>query len=118
MTYTRSQRHAPKYYLSHWLELQKNISELSGFRLNQAKILFSSLKLLTDEEKQYLAYKYYTPRVKAENGGRIPKPDEQIAGELGVSKQEYADKRREIEYKLIPIIIENKKKFPFNDDML
>ena len=53
--------HAARYILNNWTHYEKNIDELRPQELENAKILFSGLQMLTQEEQILLASKYRTP---------------------------------------------------------
>ena len=53
--------HAARYLLNNWTHYEKNIDELRPQELENAKILFSGLQMLTQEEQILLASKYRTP---------------------------------------------------------
>lgn len=91
------------HYLRQWYRLQKNIHTLGEVETIEAKILFSSLAELPEEERIFLAHKYYQPSiVKGTTSGRVS--DVAVAELLGMSLQEYRVKRAVLEGKLNHII--------------
>ena len=56
--------HAARYLLNNWTHYEKNIDELRPQELENAKILFSGLQMLTQEEQIFLASKYRPARGK------------------------------------------------------
>jgi len=108
--YNRMEKHTPKHFLNHWYDLQTNINDLDGVQLAKARHLFKALKQLTSEEKELLSLKYLKP-LSEKNGIRFKRTDQNIADELGITKNKYASQRRAIEYKLIPIFIEQDEQY-------
>lgn len=80
------------FYLRKWYELQIKIRRLKGLELFMAKVLFSSLKELTEEERKILAAKYYREGIK-------PK-DSRVAEQLNMEEKDYTNKRNILEMKL------------------
>ena len=56
--------HAARYLLNNWTHYEKNIDDLRPQELENAKILFSGLQMLTQEEQIFLASKYRPARGK------------------------------------------------------
>jgi hypothetical protein len=57
----KRKNHAARYLLNNWVQYEKNIDELRPHELENAKIFFSGLQMLTQEEQIFLASKYRTP---------------------------------------------------------
>ena len=56
----QTKNHAARYLLNNWVHYEKNIEELRPQDLENAKIFFSGLQMLTQEEQIFLASKYRT----------------------------------------------------------
>lgn len=92
------------YLLNNWYWYKRNVTKLVGINLKNARLLFKSLKELSTEERDFLAEKYDNPTII---NGRAKKPnDEMVAEELGMTKNQYALKRREVQKKLKRIMEE------------
>lgn len=89
----------PKYYLSKWDYFEKNISSLSDHELELAKILYSTLEHLTEEERIFLANKYRSKYTKEYNGSLNYKLDRVAAKEHDLSLNQYGKLRRAVESK-------------------
>lgn len=95
MSTVRTQR--VKYFLGKWFYFDTQLSYLDEVETVQMKILYSSLKELTPEERKFLAEKYRVPE----------KPyikDAILATRIGCSLEEYKSQRINIEKKFRPII--------------
>ena len=57
----KRKNHAARYLLNNWVHYEKNIDELRPHELENAKIFFSGLQMLTQEEQIFFASKYRTP---------------------------------------------------------
>ena len=82
--------HAARYLLNNWTHYEKNIDELRPQELENAKILFSGLQMLTQEEQILLASKYRTPI-----GMRMS--DSYIALNKGIYLETYKQRKAECE---------------------
>ena len=82
--------HAARYLLNNWTHYEKNIDELRPHELENAKILFSGLQMLTQEEQILLASKYRTPI-----GMRMS--DSYIALNKGIYLETYKQRKAECE---------------------
>ena len=85
-----TKNHAARYLLNSWTHYEKNIDELRPQELENAKILFSGLQMLTQEEQILLASKYRTPI-----GLRMS--DKYIALNKGVYLETYTQRKAECE---------------------
>ena len=82
--------HAARYLLNNWTHYEKNIDELRPQELENAKILFSGLQMLTQEEQMLLASKYRAPI-----GMRMS--DSYIALNKGIYLETYTQRKAECE---------------------
>ena len=57
----KRKNHAARYLLNNWVHYEKNIDELRPHELENVKIFFSGLQMLTQEEQIFLASRYRTP---------------------------------------------------------
>ena len=85
-----TKNHAARYLLNSWTHYEKNIDELRPQELENAKIFFSGLQMLTQEEQILLASKYRTPI-----GLRMS--DNYIALNKGVYLETYKQRKAECE---------------------
>lgn len=87
-----------KYYLRYWARFDKNMAYLSSTETIKMKILYSALKEISSEERQFLAKKY-----------RVTKkpfiPDAELATQYGIDLKEYREKRIALETKFNPILL-------------
>jgi len=100
--------HAARYLLNNWTHYEKNIDELRPQELENAKILFSGLKMLTQDDQILLASKYRTPA-----GMRLS--DNYIALNKGMYFETYKQRKAECETSLQHAIMkycEENKKIP------
>lgn len=84
-----------KYYLNKWGVIEKNASRLNESYTEIAFILFSALKEMTEEERNFLADKYRVTIAK-----KSSRPDKEIANDYGMELLEYRNLRKGIEYKI------------------
>lgn len=102
-----------KYYLNKWGVIEKNASRLNESYTEIAFILFSALKEMTEEERNFLADKYRVTIAK-----KSSRPDKEIANDYGMELLEYRNLRKGIEYKfyyhLKPLIQTAKKEKGIN----
>ncbi|MFL2078730.1 hypothetical protein [Marinilactibacillus psychrotolerans] len=91
------------YYLNHWIRYKKNLNDLDYTGIQQARLLFRSLKELSAEDREFLAMKYDPP---SPNTTRIT--DEAMAKKLGMTLHEYRVKRRLIQKRLKKIMVKHK----------
>ena len=82
--------HTARFLLNNWVHYEKNIDELRPHELENAKILFSGLQMLTQEEQILLASKYRTPI-----GMRMS--DSYIALNKGIYLETYKQRKAECE---------------------
>lgn len=106
-----SKRRLAGYYLRQWYKLKKNIDTLSISEMKQAKLLFTALSKLNDDEQAFLAMKYDSTYIK-DGEGRTRLYDAELATQLGISLSGYRKKRRALEYKLSLLIDDIKKNDP------
>lgn len=106
-----SKRRLAGYYLRQWYKLKKNIDTLSISEMKQAKLLFTALSKLNDDEQAFLAMKYDSPSIK-DGEGRTRLYDAELATQLGISLSGYRKKRRALEYKLSLLIDDIRKNDP------
>ena len=85
-----TKNHAARYLLNSWTHYEKNIDELRPQELENAKIFFSGLQMLTQEEQILLASKYRTPI-----GMRMS--DSYIALNKGIYLETYKQRKAECE---------------------
>lgn len=108
MTINRSLQLA-KYYLSKWGRIENNIANLSVAEKRIAKLLFTSLKQMTAEEREFLASKY-----RVIIFGKASRTDKEVAEEYKMKLIDYQNLRKGIEYKfyfyLKPLLKERGKK--------
>ncbi|SEN86751.1 hypothetical protein SAMN04488134_102137 [Amphibacillus marinus] len=104
----RQSRQQVKYFLRKWLYYDSNFDILADFEKQNMKILYSSLKQMSEAERAFLAEKY---RVKG-----IPINDDVLAANKGMSLQAYRDLRIEHEDKLGPLIEVAKDQFKKFDE--
>lgn len=83
-----------KFFLSRWGKIENNISNLSPRKKRIAKMLFSTLKKLTKEEREFLASKY-----RVVIFGKASRTDKEVAAMYDMDFQDYVMLRRSIEYK-------------------
>lgn len=82
-----------KYYLRKWYRLTSlSLEEMSDYEKIELKILYTGLNVLKDDEIELLSEKYN--RKKIIN-------DETLAANNNMKQLQYAEKRREIEFKMI-----------------
>lgn len=89
----------PKYYLSKWAHIEGNASSLTDRELTWAKVLYSTLGHLTEEERVFLANKYRTTYKKRQIESPNYKLDETAAEEHGMTLTKYRELRTGIELK-------------------
>lgn len=89
--------HIAKHYLRQWRYFDSNLEYLNSAEAINIRILYSALKEMTPDERQFLADKYR----------RSSKPitDKDMAEEYDMTMKEYVDKRQKIETKLKPHIV-------------
>lgn len=88
-------------YLSNWGKFERNISTLSDNEIEMAKDLFSSLKLMTEKERNFLASKY-----RAIVPTKQSIPDREMAKKYNIEMKEYAKIRKAIEFKFFCYLYE------------
>lgn len=100
---------AGQHFLRKWYRLQENINDLNEFEIVEAKILFSSLNKLSEDERGFLAAKYNVPKRKTNGAGYLIK-DIEVAQKFDMDLKEYRNKRHLLEEKLSKFVNEYKKK--------
>lgn len=96
--------HKMKYHLMKWWYYDFNFGGLKTYEKVKMKILYSALKEMTPEERQFLAEKYRVakrPYIK----------DSIMAERLGIDSKDYSKKRIQIESKLQSFIAKFDEKF-------
>lgn len=83
-----------KFFLSRWGRTEENFSKLTRIEKRNAKLLFSALKKLTKEEREFLASKY-----RVVIFGKASRTDKEVAAMYDMDFNEYVMLRRGIEYK-------------------
>lgn len=96
-------RRAGGYQLRRWYKYQENINHLNDLELIDAKVLFSSLNELAEDEIQHLAAKYCIPKL-VKNGVTVVIKDEEVAKQLGIDTKSYTKKRRQLERQISILI--------------
>ena len=86
----KRKNHAARYLLNNWVHYEKNIDEFRPHELENAKIFFSGLQMLTQEEQIFFASKYRTPI-----GMRMS--DSYIALNKGIYLETYKQRKAECE---------------------
>lgn len=94
----------PKYYLSKWDYFEMNATSLTGIQLKQAKVLYSTLGHLTEDERIFLANKYRADYKKKYKNSKNYKLDEVASKEHGMTIEEYRKLRTGIELKFFHYI--------------
>lgn len=87
-----------KHYLLKWYYLDENVEYLTDAEMIKMKILYVSLKELSEDELYLLSMKYRQP-------GRLT--DKDAALNMGIDAKVYRDKRVSVELKLKPFIERN-----------
>lgn len=93
-----------RFYLHKWKYLDVNIAYLTDIEKIQIKILYASLKNLTEDEIRFLSEKYRFIESR-------PLSDIDAAELKGMPLNTYQIKRKAIEMKLILSFLENEQKF-------
>lgn len=89
----------PKYYLSKWDYFEMNATSLTAIQLKQAKILYSTLGHLTEDERIFLGNKYRANYQKKHSSAPNYKLDEVASKEHSMTIEEYRKLRKGIELK-------------------
>ncbi|WP_028274770.1 hypothetical protein [Atopococcus tabaci] len=98
------------YNLRKWYKYQQNLNYLKEHEVVLAKILFSALNDLEEEERAFLASKYCVP-YKVKNGISVRPTDKELAEEQGMSLSKYKAKRHRLERKMSYFIAEYELKY-------
>lgn len=104
-----AKRRLAGYYLRQWHRLKENLDTLTISEMKQARLLFTALSRLDEDEQAFLAMKYDSPSIK-DGEGRTRVFDAELAEQLNISMKEYGKKRRAVEYKLSIVIDEIKQR--------
>lgn len=96
------------FYLRKWYRLQQNINNLNSLELVEAKILYSSLAELSEQERDFLGAKYFTP-LRTVNGVRTLITDKEVADSLDMSIKEYKKEKQRLERNLSILIDKYKR---------
>jgi hypothetical protein len=91
--------HTARYLLNNWVHYEKNVEELRPRDLENAKIFFAGLQMLTEEDQLFLASKHRTAR-----GTRIP--DKYMAFKKHMPLEAYKQRKVECETALQNAVIE------------
>lgn len=98
------------YYLRKWHRYQENLNYLNERGIRDAKILFSALSELPEEERAFLADKYCVP-TKKKNGVGVRPKDSDLAQQYGMDTEEYRKQRRSLERKMSVLITKYKTEY-------
>jgi hypothetical protein len=90
-----------------WAYLDQNYQHLSSVEVVQMKILYHSLKQLTEEERAFLAGKYRLPLRKGKN----ELPDAVAAKASSMSFKSYRAHRIAIESRMKPYVLNSVERF-------
>lgn len=92
-TVNRSLQRA-KFHLNKWGRIERNFAKLTPEWKRIAKRLFATLKKMTPEERAFLANKY-----RVDITTSYGRNDIELAREYDMSRYEYSELRKGIEYK-------------------
>lgn len=94
LSYDRRALQLSKYYLSRWGKIERKAAGLDDVHSEIAYILFSTLKELTEKEREFLGDKY-----RVIIFGRVAKSDKEMASQYNMKLVDYQNLRKGIEYK-------------------
>lgn len=113
LSYDRRALQLSKYYLSRWAKTERNAAQLNETQKEIAFLLFSTLKELTEKEREFLGDKYRVILF-----GKNSKSDKEVAKEYEMNLIDYQELRKGVEYKfyyyLKPLLLELKGEEFFN----
>lgn len=106
ISYDRRALQLSKHYLSRWGKIERNAAQLNETQKEIAFLLFSTLKELTEKEREFLGNKY-----RVIIFGKKAKSDKEVAEEYNMRLSDYQKLRKGLEYKfyhfLKPLLLEH-----------